>query len=92
MNANAKRSPEPVAPAATTESSLPAERPARGGKPSRQTRAAADIAERSPPAIQLPGLIDPHDLSADRQFSMNLARGLQVLRAFTASEPVLGNR
>lgn len=44
------------------------------------------------PSIQLPGLIDPHDLSADRQFSMNLARGLQVLRAFTAGEPVLGNR
>ena len=42
--------------------------------------------------IQLPGLVDPHDLSADRQFSMNLARGLQVLRAFTAGEPVLGNR
>ncbi|ARU04527.1 IclR family transcriptional regulator [Comamonas serinivorans] len=42
--------------------------------------------------IALPGLVDPHDLSADRQFSMNLARGLQVLRAFTAQEPVLGNR
>jgi hypothetical protein len=44
------------------------------------------------PAIALPGLVDPHDLSADRQFSMNLARGLEVLRAFTPAEPMLGNR
>lgn len=42
--------------------------------------------------ITLPGLVDPHDLSADRQFSMNLARGMQVLRAFTATAPLLGNR
>lgn len=28
----------------------------------------------------------------DRQFSMNLARGLEVLRAFTAADPVLTNR
>ena len=42
--------------------------------------------------IHLPGLVDPHDLSSDRQFSMNLARGLEVLRAFTAANPVLGNR
>jgi len=43
-------------------------------------------------AIALPGLVDPHDLSADRQFSMNLARGMQVLRAFSATDPLLGNR
>ncbi|MFC7411804.1 MULTISPECIES: IclR family transcriptional regulator [Hydrogenophaga] len=43
-------------------------------------------------AITLPGLVDPHDLLADRQFSMNLARGMEVLRAFTAATPVLGNR
>ena len=43
-------------------------------------------------SIQLPGLIDPHDLSTDRQFSMNLARGMQVLRAFSVREPLLGNR
>jgi DNA-binding IclR family transcriptional regulator len=42
--------------------------------------------------IPLPGLVDPHDLSADRQFSMNLARGMEVLRAFTATAPLLGNR
>lgn len=43
-------------------------------------------------AVALPGLVDPHDLSTDRQFSMNLARGLEVLRAFTPLEPTLGNR
>jgi len=43
-------------------------------------------------SIQLPGLINPHDLSTDRQFSMNLARGMQVLRAFSVREPLLGNR
>lgn len=42
--------------------------------------------------ITLPGLVNPHDLSADRQFSMNLARGLEVLRAFTPADPTLGNR
>lgn len=42
--------------------------------------------------ILLPGLVNPHDLSEDRQFSMNLARGMQVLRGFTSSEPLLGNR
>lgn len=47
---------------------------------------------RNMTAIPLPGLVDPHDLSTDRQFSMNLARGLEVLRAFTSSEPLLGNR
>lgn len=43
-------------------------------------------------SIALPGLVSPHDLSTDRQFSMNLARGLEVLRAFTPAVPVLGNR
>lgn len=43
-------------------------------------------------SIALPGLVSPHDLADDRQFSMNLARGLEVLRAFTATDPVLGNR
>ncbi|MCT9809202.1 IclR family transcriptional regulator [Acidovorax sp. Be4] len=42
--------------------------------------------------IHLPGLVNPHDLSADRQFAMNLARGMEVLRAFTLAEPLLGNR
>ena len=43
-------------------------------------------------AIALPGLVNPHDLHADRQFSMNLARGMEVLRAFSLVNPVLGNR
>jgi DNA-binding IclR family transcriptional regulator len=47
---------------------------------------------RSVSTITVPGLIDPHDLSTDRQFSMNLARGMEVLRAFTAADPMLGNR
>ena len=69
------------------------EKGARSGKAGKRSRATApNQAEQAASAIQLPGLIDPHDLSADHQFSMNLARGLQVLRAFTASEPVLGNR
>lgn len=42
--------------------------------------------------IALPGLVDPHDLSLDRHFSMNLARGMGVLRVFTPTEPLLGNR
>ncbi len=48
--------------------------------------------QRAMTSIPLPGLVDPHDLSADRQFSMNLARGMEVLRAFTATTPLLGNR
>ena len=48
--------------------------------------------KRSMTTITLPGLVNPHDLADDRQFSMNLARGLEVLRVFTATDPVLGNR
>ena len=40
----------------------------------------------------LSGLVDPESLVSDRQFSMNLARGLEVLRAFTPAAPQLGNR
>jgi DNA-binding IclR family transcriptional regulator len=53
---------------------------------------AISNAKQAMQAIALPGLVNPHDLSADRQFSMNLARGMEVLRAFTAIDPVLGNR
>lgn len=53
---------------------------------------AASKLKRSMTLIALPGLVDPHDLADDRQFSMNLARGMEVLRAFTATNPVLGNR
>ncbi len=51
--------------------------------PPRQPKAA--------PAEDLPGLLTPAELAIDRQFSMNLSRGLEVLRAFTPDEPVLGN-
>jgi len=49
----------------------------------------------NPPAVP-PGLIarpNPDDgLDTDRQFAITLARGLDVLRAFTADAPVLGNK
>jgi DNA-binding IclR family transcriptional regulator len=38
------------------------------------------------------GILVSHDLSTDRNFSTNLARGLDILRAFTADEPSLSNR
>jgi DNA-binding IclR family transcriptional regulator len=40
----------------------------------------------------LVGADGPIDVSSDRQFSGNLARGLDVLRAFSAGEPMLTNR
>lgn len=40
----------------------------------------------------VPGLVTPGDLATDRQFAMNLARGLEILRAFTPGDPMLGNR
>ncbi len=53
---------------------------------------ATSKSKHSMTSIALSGLVNPHDLADDRQFSMNLARGLEVLRAFTATEPTLGNR
>lgn len=49
----------------------------------------------SPPATPdapVPGLLGADELATDRQFATNLARGLDVLRAFTPSDPMLGNR
>lgn len=43
-------------------------------------------------SISLPGLVNPHDLASDRQFSMNLARGMEVLRSFRAADLLLSNR
>nr|WP_235679918.1 IclR family transcriptional regulator [Cupriavidus necator] len=40
----------------------------------------------------LPGLASSDELATDRQFAINLARGLDVLRAFTPARPVLGNQ
>ncbi|OWU83785.1 IclR family transcriptional regulator [Oceanicola sp. 22II-s10i] len=42
--------------------------------------------------IPLPGFVQPHDLAEDRQFAMTLARGMEVLRAFTPAETFLANR
>ncbi|MEN9317122.1 MAG: hypothetical protein RIS35_3515 [Pseudomonadota bacterium] len=40
----------------------------------------------------LPGLAAPEDLTGDRQFSISLSRGLQLLRAFGPGDTALGNR
>jgi DNA-binding IclR family transcriptional regulator len=40
----------------------------------------------------LPGLLDADELAGDRQFSINLSRGLEVLRAFTPVDEALSNR
>lgn len=52
-------------------------------------RSAVPIA---PPAAPVPGLLGVDELATDRQFATNLARGLDILRAFTPSDPMLGNR
>lgn len=44
------------------------------------------------PDVPVPGLHGAEDFATDRQFATNLARGLDVLRAFTPSDPLLGNR
>lgn len=55
----------------------------------RSTPHTADAEQAQTP---IAGLVDANDLLADRQFAINLARGLDVLRAFTPNEPMLGNR
>lgn len=40
----------------------------------------------------LPGLVGMDDLSGNRQFAMTLARGLEVMRAFTPADESLSNR
>lgn len=39
-----------------------------------------------------PGLAGPEEFSGDRQFSISLSRGLQLLRAFGPGDATLGNR
>ena len=51
-------------------------------------KARPDLAD----GAAVPGLLGAEELATDRQFSTNLARGLDVLRAFTPSTPMLGNR
>ena len=46
----------------------------------------------SPAPVDLAGLTSTDERTTDRQFAMNLARGLDVLRAFTPADPILGNR
>jgi DNA-binding IclR family transcriptional regulator len=40
----------------------------------------------------LPGLVEPEELSGDRQFSINISRGMQVLRSFTPTDTSLSHR
>lgn len=47
------------------------------------------MAHEMPP---VPGLVEPSELSGDRQFSTSIYRGLQVLRAFTPSDVSLSHR
>jgi DNA-binding IclR family transcriptional regulator len=54
---------------------------------------APDGAPAAPPApTDIAGLTSTEERATDRQFAMNLARGLDVLRAFTPANPILGNR
>lgn len=46
----------------------------------------------TPPRPALTGLARIEDAAGDRQFAIALARGLEVLRAFTPSDRSLGNR
>ena len=60
------------------------------GRPAVRASASESLAPRS--ELPVPGLLGADELSTDRQFATNLARGLDVLRAFTPSDPMLGNR
>jgi DNA-binding IclR family transcriptional regulator len=58
-----------------------------------ESGAAQNAARARAERIGEPFLPAPPDTeTTDRQFAINLARGLQVLRAFTPAEPMLGNR
>jgi DNA-binding IclR family transcriptional regulator len=74
---------------------------ARRPKPTRSANARPAVhlspaVEDSPqPAdacAPVPGLVDAQEMARDRQFASNLARGLEVLRAFTPTDAMLGNR
>ncbi len=60
--------------------------------PKPSSDAGDDSAAIAHSAAPVPGLVDAAELAKDRQFATNLARGLEVLRAFTPDEPMLGNR
>jgi len=65
------------------------------GKTKRKQTVEAASAAAAPSAapLSLPGLVDASALpTGDRQFAINLARGLEVLRAFTPTDTMLGNR
>ncbi|GAA5235872.1 IclR family transcriptional regulator [Verticiella sediminum] len=60
--------------------------------PTRSPTTATVPEHAAHPATLVPGLADPREHAADRLFATNLARGLQVMRAFTPDDPLLGNR
>lgn len=60
--------------------------------PDPTTREPALIAGSEQGRVPISGLVDSAKIANDRQFAINLARGLDVLRAFTPNEPMLGNR
>jgi DNA-binding IclR family transcriptional regulator len=54
--------------------------------------AARTNARTAASSAPVAGVLDTDTLATDRQFATNLARGFDILRAFTPSEPMLGNR
>ncbi len=64
--------------------------PAAPADPAHADAARADAAAAR--GLSLPGLVRIEDMAGDRQFAIALARGLEILRAFTPGEPMLGNR
>ncbi|QBQ97318.1 IclR family transcriptional regulator [Paraburkholderia pallida] len=86
----------------TEPSTATASRAARPGTPAAQGEKPANARSRAQATAQVPTAgqrvgepllpVPPDAESTDRQFAINLARGLQVLRAFTPAEPMLGNR
>ncbi|RAR56238.1 IclR family transcriptional regulator [Paraburkholderia unamae] len=92
-----KRPRRPATQMQTPTSSVTGKSAARTGAARRGATDAADATQGVERAragrIGEPLLPAPPDAdSTDRQFAINLARGLQVLRAFTPAEPMLGNR
>ena len=67
-------------------------RSSASGSPAGERKAARGKALPEAEHGPIPGLVDAEELATDRQFATNLARGLEVLRAFMPSDPMLGNK
>ncbi len=92
MKSSPTRRPPAPAPGMQTRSPTPApaapQAAARPAAAAARTRRAPRGAAPAEPAACRPAAVG----AKDRQFAINLARGLRVLRAFTPTEPILGNR